>query len=43
MTPAAAYAKLASNLVPHAMLVPAGVWAVHALQEARFTYEQVTL
>lgn len=43
ITPAAAYAKLTSNLVPRAMLVPAGVWAIHALQEARFTYEQVTL
>jgi len=43
MTPAAAYAKLTSNLVPHAMLVPAGVWAIHALQEAHFTYQQVTL
>lgn len=43
ITPAAAYAKLTSNLVPHAMLVPAGVWAIHALQEAHFTYQQVTL
>jgi hypothetical protein len=43
MTPAAAYAKLTGNLVPHAMLVPAGVWAIHTLQEARFTYQQVTL
>jgi intracellular sulfur oxidation DsrE/DsrF family protein len=43
MTPAAAYAKLTSNLVPNAMLVPAGVWAIHALQEAHFTYQQVTL
>ncbi|HEY8320857.1 MAG TPA: hypothetical protein VIG46_03580 [Candidatus Baltobacteraceae bacterium] len=43
MTPAAAYAKLTANLVPTAMLVPAGVWAIHALQEARFTYQQVTL
>ena len=43
ITPAAAYAKLTKNLVPHAMLVPAGVWAIHALQEAHFTYQQVTL
>ncbi|HEY5258724.1 MAG TPA: hypothetical protein VIJ12_10160 [Candidatus Baltobacteraceae bacterium] len=39
----AAYAKLAAGLIPNAILVPAGVWAIHALQEARFTYEQVTL
>jgi hypothetical protein len=25
------------------MLVPAGVWAVHAVQERRYTYEQVNL
>jgi len=43
IAPAAAYAKLTTNLVPHAMLVPAGVWAIHALQEAHFTYQQVTL
>ncbi len=39
----AAYAKLTSNLVDGAMLVPAGVWAIHALQEQHFTYQQVTL
>jgi hypothetical protein len=43
LTPAGAYAKLAGGLVPNALLVPAGVWAIHALQEAHFTYQQVTL
>ncbi len=43
ITPAAAYIKLTTNLVPHALLVPAGVWAIHALQEAHFTYQQATL
>ncbi|MDQ2992064.1 MAG: hypothetical protein M3R30_04495 [Candidatus Eremiobacteraeota bacterium] len=43
ITPAAAYTKLTTNLVPHAFLVPAGVWAIHALQEAQFTYQQATL
>jgi intracellular sulfur oxidation DsrE/DsrF family protein len=37
------YARLAGGLVPNAVLVPAGVWAVHALQEAHFTYQQVTI
>lgn len=37
------YAEMAANLVPQAMLVPAGVWAIHALQEAHFTYEQISL
>jgi intracellular sulfur oxidation DsrE/DsrF family protein len=37
------YALMTANLVPNAMLVPAGVWAIHALQESHFTYEQVTL
>lgn len=36
------YTELAKGLVPSAMLVPAGVWAVHALQEAKFTYLQAT-
>ena len=37
------YARLAGGLVPNAMLVPAGVWAIHALQEVHFTYQQVNL
>ncbi len=37
MTPAAVYTQLAANLAPNAMIVPAGVWAIHALQERRFT------
>jgi intracellular sulfur oxidation DsrE/DsrF family protein len=39
----AVYDDLAAHLVPNAMLVPAGVWAVHAVQERRYTYEQVNL
>jgi intracellular sulfur oxidation DsrE/DsrF family protein len=39
----AVYARLAGGLLPGASLVPAGVWAVHALQERRFTYLQTTL
>ncbi len=42
-TPVDVYNTMAANLVPQAMLVPAGVWAIHALQEAHFTYEQVSL
>jgi hypothetical protein len=36
-SPAAVYAALVAHLVPNAMLVPAGVWAVHAVQERRYT------
>lgn len=44
IAPATAYAKLANNLVPSGLIVPAGVWAVHALQEqGRFSYLQATL
>lgn len=43
ITPAAAYGKIVGGLVPNGLLVPAGVWAIHALQEARFTYQQVNL
>lgn len=42
-TPLAVYKRLAGGLVPGASLVPAGVWAVHALQERHFTYLQTTL
>ncbi len=37
------YRKLAAHLVPNAMLVPAGIWAVPAVQERRYTYQQSTL
>lgn len=37
------YADFAHHLVPNATLVPAGVWAVHAIQEQRFTLLQTSL
>ena len=37
------YAEMATHLVPNAMLVPAGVWAVHSIQEHKYTYMQATL
>jgi hypothetical protein len=37
------YAELSAHLIPNAMLVPTGVWAVHAVQERRYTYLQSTL
>jgi hypothetical protein len=37
------YADLSHHLVQNAMLVPAGVWAVHAIQEQRFTLLQTSL
>jgi hypothetical protein len=37
------YATFTAHLVPNAMLVPAGIWAVHAVQERRYTYMQCTL
>ena len=37
------YQALTRNLVPNAMLVPAGVWAVHAIQEHRYTLLQTSL
>ncbi|MGB6986518.1 MAG: hypothetical protein WBD74_11145 [Candidatus Aquilonibacter sp.] len=42
-SPDAVYSDLAHRLVPNAMLVPAGVWAVHAIQEQRFTLLQTSL
>jgi hypothetical protein len=39
----AVYGDLVHHLVPNAMLVPAGVWAVHAIQEQRFTLLQTSL
>jgi hypothetical protein len=43
LDPLTVYARLAAHLVPNAMLVPAGIWAVHAVQERRYTYLQATL
>ncbi|HEY9084391.1 MAG TPA: hypothetical protein VIN40_00410 [Candidatus Tyrphobacter sp.] len=37
------YARLLGGLVPGAMAVPAGVMAINACQEARFTYLQASL
>lgn len=37
------YAAMAAHLVPGAMLVPAGIWAVHAVQERRYTLLVSTL
>lgn len=34
----AVHDELATHLLPNTMLVPAGVAAINALQEARFTY-----
>jgi len=42
-SPADVYATLSSNLVPNAMLVPAGVWAVHAVQERHYTLLQTSI
>ena len=39
----AVYGDFAHHLVPNAMLVPAGVWAIHAIQEQRFTLLQTSL
>ena len=37
------YADFAHHLVPNALMVPAGVWAIHAIQEQRFTLLQTSL
>jgi intracellular sulfur oxidation DsrE/DsrF family protein len=37
------YATMAAHLVPNATIVPAGVWAIHAVQERHYTYLQATL
>lgn len=37
------YARLIGGVVPEAMVVPAGVMAINACQEAKFTYIQSTL
>jgi intracellular sulfur oxidation DsrE/DsrF family protein len=41
--PPEVYAALAGHLVSNATLVPAGVWAVHAVQERNYTLLQATL
>jgi intracellular sulfur oxidation DsrE/DsrF family protein len=38
---ASTYSHIAKNLVPNTTIVPAGVWAVHAVQERGFTLLQV--
>jgi hypothetical protein len=43
LDPVDVYTKMAAHLVPNAMLVPAGVWAIHAVQERKYTYLQATL
>lgn len=43
LSPQDVYAKMTAHLVPNAMLVPAGVWAIHAVQERKYTYLQATL
>jgi hypothetical protein len=40
---AAVYDDLVTHLVPNATLVPAGVWAVHAIQERKYTLLQASL
>ncbi|HZY99150.1 MAG TPA: hypothetical protein VFE36_06230 [Candidatus Baltobacteraceae bacterium] len=37
------YGKMTAHLIPNAMLVPAGVWGIHAVQERHYTYLQATL
>ncbi|HEY1975027.1 MAG TPA: hypothetical protein VGG89_00600 [Candidatus Baltobacteraceae bacterium] len=43
LDPLKVYAQMTSHLVPNAMLVPAGVWGIHAVQERHYTYLQATL
>jgi hypothetical protein len=43
VSPAETYARLVEGLIPSATIVPAGVWAVLAIQERRYTYIQTTL
>jgi hypothetical protein len=40
---ASVYADLTKSLVQNAQLVPAGIWAVHAIQEHRFTLAHTSL
>jgi hypothetical protein len=41
--PADVYKTMSAHLVPNAMLVPAGVWAVHAVQERHYTFLPASL
>ena len=41
--PQTLYSRLTQGLVPRAIVVPAGVWAVHAVQERGFTLLQTSL
>jgi hypothetical protein len=41
--PADVYKTMSTHLVPNAMLVPAGVWAVHAVQERHYTFLPTSL
>jgi len=43
LDPLDVYGKMTAHLVPNAMLVPAGVWGIHAVQERHYTYLQATL
>ena len=43
LDPPTVYKTMSAHLVPNAMLVPAGVWAIHAVQERKYTYLQATL
>jgi intracellular sulfur oxidation DsrE/DsrF family protein len=42
-SPGDVYAQLTGRLISDATIVPTGVWAIQALQEARFTYLQTSL
>ena len=41
-SPLEVYRGMVAHLLPNAMLVPAGVWAVHAVQERHYTLLQTT-
>jgi intracellular sulfur oxidation DsrE/DsrF family protein len=43
LPPTEVYSDLSKSLVRGAMIVPAGVWAVHALQERHFTLLQTSI
>ncbi|HUY10669.1 MAG TPA: hypothetical protein VMV73_00250 [Candidatus Dormibacteraeota bacterium] len=43
MEAAAVYARFTAGLIPHATIVPAGVWAIHAVQERGYTLLQTSL
>jgi hypothetical protein len=43
MQPIDVYNEIVAHLVPNAMLTPTGVWAIHAVQEHKFTLLPVTV